>query len=219
MIDEILPDCVVVSEAFDDSEPVELYPEEARVVANAVEVRRREFATARLCARRALAGLGLPPAPVLPGPHGAPRWPHTVIGSITHCAGYRVAALARTTDIAMLGVDAEPNGPLPDGVLEAIALPGEIARLRRLGDIEPGVSWGRVLFTMKEAVYKAWFPATGSRLEFEDADIEVDVGESSFTARIRVPFRPPDGDTVECLTGRWLARGNLVAAAVAVPRA
>ncbi|WP_169795173.1 hypothetical protein [Streptomyces chattanoogensis] len=39
----------------------------------------------------------------------------------------------------MTGIDAEPEQPLPEGVLEAIALPGEIARLRRLRATEPGV--------------------------------------------------------------------------------
>ncbi|MFF4354861.1 4'-phosphopantetheinyl transferase [Streptomyces sp. NPDC001530] len=218
MIDEILPAGVVTSEAFDDSAPVALFPEEARVVANAVETRQREFATARLCVRRALAGLGLPPTPVPPGRHGAPRWPDAVIGSITHCAGYRAAAVARTSDVAMLGIDAEPDRPLPEGVLESIALPGELGRLRKLRDMEPGVCWDRMLFSMKEAVYKAWYPATGRRLEFEDADIEVDVEEASFTAHIRFPFRPPGGNAVEYLTGRLLARRNLVVAAIAVPR-
>lgn len=216
MIEELLPAGVAVSEAFDDSEPAELYPEEARVVANAVEKRRREFATARLCARRCLAELGLPPTPVLPGPHGAPRWPDTVTGSISHCAGYRVAALARTSDVAMLGIDAEPDQPLPDGVLESIALPGEITRLRRLQETEPGISWDRLLFSMKEAVYKAWYPPTGRRLEFEDADIEVDATEASFTAHI-ISSGPPGGGGGGRLKGRWLARRGLVVAAIAVP--
>ncbi|MFJ8827892.1 4'-phosphopantetheinyl transferase [Streptomyces sp. NPDC102467] len=225
MIEEVLPSDVAASEAFDDLAPAELYPEEAEVVARAVAERRNEFATVRLCARRCLAELGLPPAPVLPGRHGAPRWPDTVTGSMAHCTGYRVAALARTSDIAMLGVDAEPDRPLPAGILEAIALPGEIARLRTLGDTEPGVCWDRLLFSMKEAVYKAWYPATGQRLDFEDADIEVDVADNSFTARI-VPSQRPGGSDArggegeaDRLRGRWLARRNLVVAAIAIPTA
>ncbi|MCX4696176.1 4'-phosphopantetheinyl transferase [Streptomyces sp. NBC_01408] len=218
MIEEILPPNVVVAEAYDDSAPAELYPEEARVVANSVDSRRREFATARLCARRCLAQLGLPPGPLLPGRHGAPRWPESVTGSISHCTGYRVAALARTSDVAMIGIDAEPDQPLPAGVLESIALPGEIARLRRLRATEPGVCWDRLLFSMKEAVYKAWYPATGHRLDFEDADIEVDAAAASFTARI-IPSRPQNSGEAGLLKGRWLARRNLVVSAIAVPKA
>ncbi|WP_046779109.1 4'-phosphopantetheinyl transferase family protein [Streptomyces yangpuensis] len=217
MIEEILPPNVVVAEAYDDSAPAELYPEEARLVANSVDSRRREFATARLCVRRCLAQLGLPPGPLLPGRHGAPRWPESVTGSITHCTGYRVAALARTSDVAMMGIDAEPDHPLPAGVLESIALPGEIARLRGLRAADPGVCWDRLLFSMKEAVYKAWYPATGRRLDFGDADIEVDAAATSFTARI-LPSGPRNSGGAALLKGRWTARRNLVVSAVVVPK-
>lgn len=84
--------------------------------------RQREFATARSCARTALARLGVPPVPVLASPRGAPRWPAGVVGSITHCDGYRAAAVAYTRDVVSLGIDAEPDEPLPnDGTLGPIA--------------------------------------------------------------------------------------------------
>jgi 4'-phosphopantetheinyl transferase EntD len=217
VIEQILPPGVVASEAFDDPPEAELYPEEAGLVCNAVEQRRREFTTARMCARRALAALGLPPAPVLPGPHGAPRWPDSVVGSITHCTGYRAAALARTSDIAMLGIDAEPDAPLPDGVLEVIALPGERTWVRELRGALPEVCWDRLLFSMKEAVYKSWYPFTGHRLGFEDADITVDTDTSTFSARIRLPYTLPQGPALDCLHGRWLAEEGLVLSAIAVP--
>ncbi|MGW1719875.1 hypothetical protein [Streptomyces sp. NPDC002156] len=47
--------------------------------------RRHEFATVRRCAREALAALGLQPVPILPDRHGAPHWPATLLGSLTHC--------------------------------------------------------------------------------------------------------------------------------------
>lgn len=81
---------------------------------------------------------------------------------MTHCDGYGAAALVRLTDLASLGIDAEPDGPLPDGVLESIALPAEVALLRRLGGARPGVHWDRLLFSAKESVYKAWYPSPGS---------------------------------------------------------
>jgi 4'-phosphopantetheinyl transferase EntD len=63
MIEQILPPHFSYSEAFTDSADVMLFPAEAELVAKAVDKRRREFATARGCARSALAGLGVPPAP------------------------------------------------------------------------------------------------------------------------------------------------------------
>lgn len=66
MIEEILPAQVVAEEAYTDV-PAEaeagLFPEEAALVAYAVPKRRLEFATVRICARRALGRLGSSPCP------------------------------------------------------------------------------------------------------------------------------------------------------------
>jgi 4'-phosphopantetheinyl transferase EntD len=94
VIEGILPAVVVAEEAFVDPDGVALFPEEELVVAGAVVKRRTEFATARHCARAALSRLGVAPTPILPGERGAPQWPAGIVGSMTHCAGYRAAALA-----------------------------------------------------------------------------------------------------------------------------
>lgn len=139
MIEEVLPDSVVAVESRGDDEACHaaLHPEEEVVVARAVEKRRREFTAVRACARRAMARLGVPPQPILPGERGAPRWPEGLRGSMTHCDGYRAAALVRATDLASLGIDAEPHGPLPDGVLNSVALPAERERLAVLAAGQP----------------------------------------------------------------------------------
>src|SRR4051812_15669131 len=51
MIEQLLPIGVVAVEAFEDVPGEPVYPGEEDLVANAVEVRRREFVTARRCAR------------------------------------------------------------------------------------------------------------------------------------------------------------------------
>ena len=217
MIEEILPARVACAEAFGDPPDTELFPEEEALLGRAVEKRRREFATARGCARSALAALGVAPAPILPGERGAPRWPPGVVGSITHCAGYRAAAVARARDMLSIGVDAEPDEDLPDGVLAAVSLPGERARLRDLAAAAPGTCWDRLLFSAKESVYKAWFPLTGRWLGFEDADITVNLADGTFRARLRVTA-PVAGDSrLAGFTGRWLARDGLIMTAVTVP--
>lgn len=209
MLGKLLPSPVVWCESFDDPAGVELFPEEALLIEKSVEKRRREFTTARWCARQAFAELGVPAAPVLPDPHGAPRWPASLVGSITHCAGYRAVALARATEVASVGLDAEPNGPLPDGVLESIALLEEQAWIRRSLMADPSVRWDRLLFSMKESVYKTWYPLTGTRLEFEDALIVADrAGE--FTARLLIPSGP-------VLRGTWLSADGLLVTAITLP--
>ncbi|MEV0171530.1 4'-phosphopantetheinyl transferase superfamily protein [Streptomyces sp. NPDC050803] len=225
MIEELLPDSVVTVELYGDEEPgpAPLYPEEAAVVAQAVEKRRREFAAVRSCARRAMEKLGVPAQPLLPGDRGAPRWPAGLAGSMTHCDGYCAAAVVRATDLASLGIDAEPNEPLPDGVLAAVSLPGEQQRIRALTDDRPDVRWDRLLFSAKESVYKAWFPLTGQWLEFTEADIELaaDPGDrpsGTFRATLLVPGPLlGDGRRLGHFDGRWTVGRGLVASVVTVP--
>lgn len=218
VIGDILPPSVVAEEAFGDLPDVELFPDEEAVVARAVAKRRMEFATARACARRALGKLGLPPAPLLPGPRGAPRWPEGVVGSITHCDGYRACAVALASDIVTIGLDAEPDGRLPDGVLDAVALQAEQARLAELASAVPGVSWDRMLFSAKESVYKAWFPLAGRWLGFEEASIDIDAVHGTFTARLLVEGPVVNGAVLTGFDGRWLVSDGLIATAIVVPR-
>jgi 4'-phosphopantetheinyl transferase EntD len=217
VIEEIVPKSAASAESFGGSLGTGLFPEEATLVARATEKRRREFTTGRECARGALASLGITPAPILRGYRGAPVWPDGIVGSITHCAGYCAAAAARTQDLLTIGLDAEPNAALPGGVLELISLPAERARLRELAATAPAISWDRLLFCAKEAVYKAWFPLTGQWLGFADADITIDATERAFTARIQVPAPVIYGSTLASFTGRWLASEDLILAAIAVP--
>ncbi|WP_077801734.1 4'-phosphopantetheinyl transferase [Streptomyces sp. JHA26] len=224
MIEDLLPDTVVAVEAhdLDDAGHAPLHPEEEPLVERAVDKRRREFTVVRSCARRAMRKLGVPPQPVLPGERGAPRWPDGLVGSMTHCDGYCAAALARAGDLASLGIDAEPDGPLPEGVLPAVSLPGEVERLRRLTAERPGVHWERLLFSAKESVYKAWFPLTGRWLDFSEADIEISVDpddgrRGALRASLLVPGPTVGGRRLTCFKGRWTARRGLVATAITVP--
>ncbi|AVV45618.1 4'-phosphopantetheinyl transferase superfamily protein [Streptomyces sp. ID05-04B] len=238
MIGELLPAPVVAVEAFGEEGVREfgntpLYPQEEALLVRAVDKRRREFTIVRGCARRAMEKLGVPAQPVLPGLRGAPHWPDGVTGSMTHCADYSAAALVRAADLASLGIDAEPHGPLPEGVLSAVALPAEAARLERLAADRPEVHWDRLLFSAKESVYKAWFPLTRKWLDFEEADIDlsadadpaaVDTGpaagaQGGFRARLLVPGPVVGGRRVEHFDGRWTVRHGLVATAVTVPHA
>ena len=218
MIEKILPGGIASAEAFHDTPGDVLFPEEEASVARAVAKRRGEFTTARACARRALESLGLPPAPIPRGERGAPQWPPGITGSITHCAGYRAAAVARVSDFLSIGIDAEPNGPLPRGVLDTISLPSERRMLSDLAEAEPGISWDRLLFCAKETVYKAWFPLARRWLGFEDAEFVIGASDGSFGARILVPV--PEGAeplALESVPGRWLVSDGLVVTAMALP--
>lgn len=218
MIEAILPAGVAVSEAIDDSAPAPLFAAEQEQLGRAVEKRRREFATARACARRALGELGREPVAIPSGARGEPLWPDGVVGSITHCRGYRGAAVAPAADLAAIGIDAEPNEPLPQGLVGDVAGEQERRRLAELDAAEPAVRWDRLLFSAKESVYKAWFPLAGRWLGFEDAIVQLDPVRRTFAARLLVPGPVVAGAELQRLEGRWLLAGGLVLTAVVVNR-
>jgi 4'-phosphopantetheinyl transferase EntD len=218
VLERILPAAAVVVSSTGERS-VELFPEEEAVVGNAVEKRRREFVTARACAREALARLGLPERAVGTGARGEPIWPAGIVGSITHCAGYRACAVAPTSKLLTIGVDAEVADPLPPGLIDDIALPEERRWIERAVAERPDVSWDRLLFSIKESIYKAWFPLARSWLGFEDASVVVDPASGSFTAHLLVPGPTLQGRKLDGFSGRWLCADGLLCSAIAVPLA
>ena len=215
LLSALLPPGTRTHEEFGDLLETALFPEEEAVIANAADGRRREFATVRHCARQALAGIGQSAVPLVPGHRGAPVWPRNVVGSMTHCDGYRAAAVARRADIAALGIDAEPHSALPGGVLDAIALPRERQHLSALGRRHRHLHWDRLLFSAKESVYKTWFPLTGQWLGFDEAELRFDPYRHTFHARLLREGRDRESRPLRAFTGRWQVLRNLVLTAVA----
>ena len=198
MIQALVPASACV-EMFSDAPESTMHPLEAAAIAGAVTERRREFGTVRYCARNALVRLGVAAGPILPDADGAPRWPAGVVGSMTHCAGYRAAAVARAGELRSVGIDAEPHAPLPGDVHDLVLRADDRA------PAEPGLHWDRILFCAKEAVYKAWFPLTRRWLEFADVAVSLD-RDGTFRAAVGR----------EHFGGRWAVGHGLVVAATAV---
>jgi 4'-phosphopantetheinyl transferase EntD len=214
VIERLVPDSVVVVSTREDLVDDDLFAEEIRSLGQAVDKRRREFTTGRVCAHRALRRLGLEAVAIDTGPHGEPLWPTGVVGSITHCDGYRACAVARCEGVRAIGIDAEPDEPLPDGVFEHVAFGREPALV---ADRAAGPCMDRLLFSAKEAVYKAWFPLTGRWLGFDDVELAIDAGGGTFRAVLLVPGPVVDGARLTELRGRWCAENGVVATAVVVP--
>lgn len=207
------------TEALVETAEAALFPEEREHIAHAVAKRRAEFAAVRRCAREALRELGFPPVPILPGEKREPTWPEGVVGSMTHCVGLCAAAVARAEDVEVLGIDAEVHAPLPEGVLELIALDSERERLAALaashataGPDGGPVHWDRVLFSAKESVYKAWFPMTRRWLGFEEADIDLRPDGTFAATLLTAVSEAPDAP--RGFAGRWAVSGGLTATAV-----
>jgi 4'-phosphopantetheinyl transferase EntD len=216
----LVPDPVATAETRQDPPDIELFGAELGSLGPAVEKRRREFMTGRACARLALERLGAPVVAIPRGQRGEPLWPAGVVGSITHCLGYRACAVAWSEAVIALGIDAEPNAPLADGVLEKVAHGRELAEVGGRPPPTGGehqVDLPRLLFSAKEAVYKAWFPLTGQWLGFEDVELSIDVVQARFRARLLVDGPVVDGARLTEFAGRWAVEDGTICTAVVIP--
>jgi 4'-phosphopantetheinyl transferase EntD len=213
----VLPDVadLVYAEMYDDPPHLAALPEEEPLIARSVAKRRNEFVTVRHCARVAMQELGVPPSPILKGEKGEPHWPVGVVGSLTHCEGYRAAVVGRSAAVRSVGIDAEPHGVLPKGVLDAVSLPIERTEIATLPD---HLHWDRILFCAKEATYKVWFPLTQRWLGFEDAHITFTVDSEGtageFVSRILIDPAARSGSPLTELAGRWSVAGGLALTAI-----
>jgi 4'-phosphopantetheinyl transferase EntD len=172
----LLPPTAAVVVADDGLDPPPLLPDEQPFVANAVDKRRREFAQGRHCARLALGQLGVCAQPILVGRDRQPEWPAGIVGSITHCAGVCAAAVARASDMAGLGIDAESAEPLTDDLLAYVCTLKEREQWRGAAPV-----WPKLAFSAKESVYKCIFPCTGRFLDFLDVELSLRL-DGTFTA-------------------------------------
>lgn len=174
----------------------ELYPAELDFIRGAVASRRAEFGTARVCAREALAKLGVPPGPLVPWGDRAPSWPPGVVGSISHTHGHCAVVVGASPPLRSLGLDVEELRPLEPGVARLVLTAREQAWL---ADQPPNRQNDLVIavFCAKEAFYKCQYPVTGKFLEFGDVEIDLGPDEGRFAARVLLPVGPLGETTLE----------------------
>ena len=212
----LLPPDICVAETTGDFG--HLRDAEREYFASAVPKRVREATTARSCARLALKRLYLrepeltepPTEPVfVPRVDGSPAWPAGVVGSMTHCAGYRAAAVASAHRYAGIGIDVEPAVPLSAAVQELI-----------VRDEEKRFAFGvysKVLFSAKEAALKTWYPLGFRGFDVSDisvvCDVESAAGRRGEDARGTFTARIPTMPDAPVLPGGWAIGGGCVATA------
>lgn len=212
----LLPRSVCVVEVSGDLPDALVWPGEESAVRGADAGRVAEFTTTRQCARLALRQLGCPDHGIPAGPDREPLWPSGVVGSLTHCDGVRAAAVACSVDVRAVGIDAEPHAVTEVGVLDVAASVSEIEMLDTLTASMSDVAWDRVLFSAKEAIFKAWFPLTRQWLGYTDCEFRIHAGTGTFTGQL--PSTPEcdglyDGSVVH---GRWTIHGGHVLTAVCI---
>lgn len=192
--------------ALDAAVP-ELLPEEAPYAEPAVARRKQELRVGRHLARQALAAVGAAPGPLLRREDRSVIWPPGFIGSISHTKDVVVAAAARASDLACLGVDVERTQVSPR-LVSRILRDDERAALGDLSEAALCRHATRV-FSAKEAFYKAQYPHTETYLGFHDVVLEISP-DGPAVCRVVREDSPLRG---VALDGFWLESGAWVASA------
>jgi 4'-phosphopantetheinyl transferase EntD len=181
--DIALPGVLIGHRTIAEGDERGLLPEEQGAFARSVIKVQRASGAARIVARELMRRVGMAPQPVFKAAAGMPQWPDGLVGSLAHDATVAVAALARRADFRSIGIDIEPAEALEPGLIDLVATERERA------DIEKSPLQGRLLFAIKEAVYKAAYPLDRTFLEHHDVEVDL----AARTAEIRqgrtVPFR------------------------------
>jgi 4'-phosphopantetheinyl transferase EntD len=212
----LLPDDIAVAESDIGPEAGELTPAERAMTRRMAAPRRNEFAAGRRLFRQLLAQRGLPVTDLLSDADRVPLWPPGFTGSIAHARtrepGRCAVALGDSRRWAAIGIDIERSGALPTGVESRVVMAAEQAGLQRLG-LSPA-DYGTVLFAVKEAVYKAWFPVNRRFLDFSDVLVELDPHRARFEASVVGGGDVPGA--CRAYMGRYRITRRWVAAATAV---
>ncbi|MDZ4137124.1 MAG: 4'-phosphopantetheinyl transferase superfamily protein, partial [Paracoccaceae bacterium] len=119
-------------------------------------------------------------------PDRAPAWPAGISGSISHCACACLAAVARSAMHRSLGLDVEPDTPLAGDLWDTILL----AQERRWLAAQPVNRRGHLallIFSAKEAAYKAQYPISETLFGFDAMHIEISTPDQSFSAEFLHP--------------------------------
>ncbi|MEM9070567.1 MAG: 4'-phosphopantetheinyl transferase superfamily protein [Myxococcota bacterium] len=216
LFESLLPPTVVLREADPrrfSADLSTLHNEEAALVRRAVDKRKREYTAGRTLAREVFRELGVDDLVLVNDAERAPQWPDGFVGSITHTHFWCAAAAARQREHAGIGLDVERDLPLKENLWDTICTPEEQEWLLTQSGEDRG--WlGKVLFSAKEAAYKAQYGVSATFLGFHAMRVTLRDNrfQAVFARDVQSCFRVGDQ-----LQGRWVRRDGLIATAVVLP--
>lgn len=178
-----VPGILVDHRLISPGDELALLPDELDAFAASVVKVRRASGAARIIARELLLRLGQIQRAVPKSASGMPIWPDGIVGSLAHDSQVAVAAMALRRDFFSLGIDVEPAELLDPDLLNLIAT----ARERQ--SIEDDPYRGRLLFAVKEAVYKAVYPLDRAFLDHHDVEVYLAAGTAMVRNGRVVSFR------------------------------
>ena len=184
----------------------ELFAEETALIRSAVAKRKREFTAGRLCARAALKELGITQSPIMIGTMREPIWPLEVAGSITHDGDYCVVSVGYKKDIPLIGIDLAVAEPLGPELIKYICTEEEVTHIDSMGKSSFDIDPYKVVFSLKESIYKCLFPSVQEYIDFKDVSVLID--PTTRTSRIRLLNERLFSEFSPVLNSKFLNLGN-----------
>lgn len=164
--DQLPPGSVGGVRQIGEGDEWRLKPSELVGLDRAVLAVRRASGAGRHLARELCGRMGVSDPEIPRSPDRTPLWPEGIVGSIAHDSSWAAAVIADATRLGGVGIDIEVPRPLSAEVVRLIGSSEETAAFS-------GITFGHtVLFSVKEAVFKAVYPRDRVFLEFRDVVVD-----------------------------------------------
>jgi len=221
--DRLFPDGVAITIAGEPERTRQLGKAEHACIAGAVETRQREFTAGRNCLHRCLKVLGLEiHPPILMGDLRQPLLPTGYVGTVSHCKAYCVAAVGPQSHFKGIGLDVEHNSPLEPGLAELICTREELSSAKAFLNHLPNTHRqqypdpGKLIFSIKESFYKAYFPQVKAYFDFMDVNVRLDLENGSGQLQFLQPVGNQSKLDTQCYNTRFTWDDQYVYSAISI---
>ncbi|NTG02968.1 4'-phosphopantetheinyl transferase family protein [Rhizobium rhizogenes] len=164
----MLPADITTLECYISSvNATELNEQELECVRGAAPKCQREFAAGRKLAREALRSFGIRDFPLLSNPDRSPKWPESILGSITHSSDHCAVAVASAKRYRGIGIDIQEIETVGPGLWRTFCTEIELRHIERSKPHERQHR-AALIFSAKESYFKAQFPREQKWSDFLD---------------------------------------------------
>ncbi|MGK0289458.1 MAG: 4'-phosphopantetheinyl transferase EntD [bacterium] len=181
------------------------------------KTRKKEFLSGRHVAHIAMSSADFPFLPITQNKDRSPCWPPSVIGSITHSSTLVAAIVAhKNSTLQGVGIDIENlTRKLHPNVFKKILTPWEQTLWNP--DHETTTTT-RLIFSIKEAIFKCFYPLNQIYLGFQDAEVtDIYHTKQKFKARfLKTPFLPSEKTPIE-IYGNFQIKNQHILATISYP--
>lgn len=122
----------------------------------------------------------------------APLWPENVCGSISHSSNYIFVAMAEKSHLRSMGIDIETRGRIKKEIRSHIQNEKDIQQHADLEELDLLT----LIFSAKEALYKALFPLVSQFFGFDAASLtSINVNKGEFIISLNSELSSEFGPT------------------------